>query len=336
MHKMARAATVTNNFTKLHQTAGHYRSQHGHIPSNIMAKATQSSRTVAALLLLLLCASPAVVQARMLTTQAPYLSGPQVSGRLRTSQAPYVKFLSVKCVRPAVGMDPWVDDVIGTVVSAAAMDGAKSAGILTAPATGGASAVVVAAFSMSWCQSTRGPECQSTSGASGVGFAISKGTGELVQLVDRHFSGTDDLYVKVNNNKVWPPAEFISTASQQTHTINMDFQTPATFDLVEWDNPVFWDDNTHDAMGGVRIEPNHPIGKWISIVAHPTEGSVYEVRYQVYYPASPPPAYVPPPVTNLGNGRPCSTSRQCTSRCCSYTVGSANTCEDDAWWRRCT
>ena len=140
------------------------------------------------------------------------------------------------------------------------MAGAKSAGIISAPATGGASVVVVAAAS------------------GGVGFAISKGTAELVQLVDSQFSGTDDLYVKVNNNKVWPPAEFISTASQQTHTIDMVFQTPATFDLVEWDNPVFWDDNTHDAMGGVRIEPNHPIGKWTSIVAHPTEGSVYEVR----------------------------------------------------------
>ena len=86
---------MTNNFTKLHQSAGHYRSQHGHIPSNTMARATQSSRiTVAALLLLLLCASPVVVQARMLTTHTP------------DSQAPYVKFLSVKCVRPAVGMDP--------------------------------------------------------------------------------------------------------------------------------------------------------------------------------------------------------------------------------------
>ena len=63
----------------------------------------------------------------------------------------------------------------------------------------------------------------------------------------------------------------------------------------------------------------------------------WRVTDEDFYPASPPPASAPPPpVTNLGNGQPCSSSSQCASRCCSYTIGGANTCEDDAWYRNCT
>jgi hypothetical protein len=161
---------------------------------------------------------------------------------------------SVKCNSPSSG----INDVSRTV--AAALGGAVGAATATV-ATGASGGVLVGTY----------------------GLAIVGGAGTGVTAInglDRVFSGTDDLYIRVNGSKVWPSgSKYREVKSQQTVEVNytVPLSGSVSIELMEYDSV-----SDDDSMGVLTLHLEKlslPGGrKW---VVQGVDGSVYEIDVEV-------------------------------------------------------
>lgn len=174
---------------------------------------------------------------------------------------------SVKCITPSTGMDEAIA-VIASVLITSAGDKTKfaelSSVLMASYATGG---------TLIRIQGMKDLEDQ---------YVQNK---ELMEQLDKKYSGSDDLYVKMGGNKVWPSSgESTSIKSQETKSIGQTVTFPdfpgetetTTIELWEYD----WGSGD-DHMGTLTIPDSHPDGSFTYLVTSSGEGSAYEVNITV-------------------------------------------------------
>jgi hypothetical protein len=165
---------------------------------------------------------------------------------------------SVKCISPARGIDNVTRAAFGTLGAIA------GAGVIVAGAkvTGGAFLAVAASAGIS--------------GASVASQAI-----RGLELLDGILSGTDDLYIKVNNQKVWPESQDMDFVAEQM--MQLDLRVPFTgnlkIELMEYDSG-----SGDDSLGTAFIDTTAMTGTFGPeqlMIFREAEGSIYELFISV-------------------------------------------------------
>jgi len=105
--------------------------------------------------------------------------------------------------------------------------------------------------------------------------------GEAILVgVDNLFAGADDLFITVNDTKIWPAGRDYADADAGDG-IPLGYTTPLTGDI----RLELWEDDTFgsDTMGHVTFSPTMESGnsKNVTIVSE-EEGSAYMVVYSIY------------------------------------------------------
>lgn len=174
---------------------------------------------------------------------------------------------SVKCITPSTGMDEAIA-VIASVLITSAGDKTKFAelsSVLMASYAAGGTLIRI--------QGMKDLEDQ---------YVQNK---ELMEQLDKKYSGSDDLYVKMGGNRVWPSSgDSRSIKSQETKSIGQSVTFPdfpgetetTTIELWEYD----WGSGD-DHMGTLTIPDSHPDGSFTYLVTSSGEGSAYEVNITV-------------------------------------------------------
>jgi Fascin domain len=176
-----------------------------------------------------------------------------VSQSINTSQKK-LTIKSVKCIRPSSGIDDTTRAVFGTIGGIAAGGVAIAGTTVTGGALLGAVSLAV------------------ISGSSG-GVTLANTLGHC-------FSGSDDLYIKVNGGKVWPSDGDVDIDSQQQKDVNVsvNFTGKVTIELMDYDSA-----SNDDSLGYMTIDTSNmtaPIeDRWI--VQNAEEGSLYEIYCRV-------------------------------------------------------
>lgn len=107
---------------------------------------------------------------------------------------------------------------------------------------------------------------------------------DVLDQLDKKYSGSDDLYIKMGGAKVWPSGDSTSIESQETKTIGTSVTFPdfpgetetTTIELWEYD----WGSGD-DHMGTLTIPDSHPDGTFTYLVTSSSEASAYELALTV-------------------------------------------------------
>lgn len=159
---------------------------------------------------------------------------------------------AVKCIKPSSGLDEEykiLSGIVGGLVG-------EAASVVGTAATGGLLIATIAFGGVAGAYS-------------GYGYA---------EKTDKYFSGTDDLYIKLDGKKVWPKdSDAYSIESQkEVHpeiSINLtSFKTKATITL--WDRDSVSND---DELGYLTFHNDHKLGTYMYCVESKTHGSMYFV-----------------------------------------------------------
>lgn len=93
------------------------------------------------------------------------------------------------------------------------------------------------------------------------------------------FGGEDEIYLRINGNKVWPSGDEDGVDIESQQTKNVGVTTPLNnyvrIDLMEYD---YGSDDDH--MGYLIVPPTHQNGNFTYLISHEGEGSIYE--YNLY------------------------------------------------------
>lgn len=166
--------------------------------------------------------------------------------------------VGVKCVRPSLGIDSTAKTVFG-VIAAAAVTATAVAAI---KASGG----LLLAIKYT---------------AIGVGAATAyKNAGPILDVIGRHFSGSDELYIKVNGRKVWPSNDFYSIDSGHYVPVNttIDLNNEARISLWERDGS---NESSADFMGELVVDGGIAPAEIHYLLTDEKEGSIYELTLRV-------------------------------------------------------
>jgi hypothetical protein len=164
-----------------------------------------------------------------------------------------LNILSVKCIKPSSGIDTFAKSIFGAIGGAAG----GAVGVATTAASGG---ILVAATAIGF------------TGGVAAGVAIIEG-------LDNFFSGADDLYLNVNNSKIWPSGQYEGINSQETKTIDYSLPLDAdvTIELMEYDTV-----GANDKLGYLTVYSTHQDGNYTYLVQNEGEGSIYEINIRVF------------------------------------------------------
>jgi len=111
------------------------------------------------------------------------------------------------------------------------------------------------------------------SGSTDVGKAILGG-------LDNLFAGADDLFITVNDTKIWPANRDYADADAGDD-IRPGYAAPLTGDI----RLEFWEDDTFgsDSMGYITFSPSMALGyEKEAMIVSEEEGSAYLVIYSIY------------------------------------------------------
>ena len=94
------------------------------------------------------------------------------------------------------------------------------------------------------------------------------------------FGGEDEIYLKVNDNKVWPCRDEDGVDIESQQTKNVGYTTPLgndlRIDLMEYDYG-----SGDDHMGYLIVPPTHQNGNFTYLISYEGEGSIYEFNIRV-------------------------------------------------------
>ncbi|MFM6079688.1 MAG: hypothetical protein ACKPCI_14465 [Dolichospermum sp.] len=160
--------------------------------------------------------------------------------------------VSVKCIKPSSGIDSIAMNLFGLIGGAIAgtatfVAGAVSGGLLIA-ATGVAAA-----------------------GGASAGVAVIKG-------LDRYFAGADELYIRVNDSKVWPSGKYKDICSQQTKEVGHTLPLNDKVKITLWEYDTIGSD---DLLGYLDLGADHQTGSFTYLVQNQDEGSIYEINIKI-------------------------------------------------------
>ncbi len=103
----------------------------------------------------------------------------------------------------------------------------------------------------------------------------------VLDVIDDLFSGKDDLYIKINNDKVWPTDKIYQTIDSQKKVtfptidpISLDKQVTITL----YDHDIFSSD---DVISEIKIRPHIEENVYTYVVAKKSENSIYEIQITV-------------------------------------------------------
>lgn len=158
--------------------------------------------------------------------------------------------VKVKCLAPSKGLGgavEWVAVGVGAAVGAAGSLAATTA-------SGGALVATVGVATVG--------------GASAGQWAATS--------TDRVFKGRDDLYIKINGQKIWPGGKYEHISSQEEKTINYttDFNGDIKIELWEHDS---W--SSDDGIGYLVVPASWPNNGYIYRIESKDEKSAYEVAF---------------------------------------------------------
>jgi hypothetical protein len=169
-----------------------------------------------------------------------------------------IKLTQVKCVRTSSGTGsavPILSTVAGGIVGGTV---GTVAGVALATASGGTLVAIGVAAGVG--------------GASG-GAALGA---EFFKIVNGIFDGSDDdLYIKVNGEKIWPTSgKCKDVGSQDTITVNYDLPLvdPCRIELFDYDTI-----SSDDSLGYLNVPANHSPGPFMYLVENEDEGSAYQI-----------------------------------------------------------
>ncbi len=160
--------------------------------------------------------------------------------------------VSVKCVKPSSGINDVARGIFGAIGAAAG----GAAPVAGATVTGG---LLIAGTGVA------------AAGGASTGVAVVEG-------LDHFFAGSDDLYIKVNGNKVWPSGKYKDIDSQQTKDVghSVPLTSNVTIELMEYDTI-----GSDDKLGYLTVPPEHQDGYCTYLVQNQDEGSLYELNIRV-------------------------------------------------------
>jgi len=160
---------------------------------------------------------------------------------------------SVRCISPSSG----INNVSRSVAAAIG----ATVGVVTATvATGASGGVLIGTYGIAIV------------GGASTGVAAING-------LDGVFSGTDDLYVRVGGNKVWPSGSR-STEVRSQQTVMLNHTTPLTrptpIELMEYDSV-----SDDDSLGTLMLRPEQlPLPGGRQWVVSGVDGSSYEISIE--------------------------------------------------------
>lgn len=99
---------------------------------------------------------------------------------------------------------------------------------------------------------------------------------DITGRLDHFFAGyEDELYIKVNDSKIWPAGKHEQINSQQTKEVeySLPLDKSVTIQLWEYDQI-----SSDDLLGYLTLRPNHQQGDFTYLVCSREEGSIYEIR----------------------------------------------------------
>jgi hypothetical protein len=156
---------------------------------------------------------------------------------------------SVKCIKPSSGIDGTVSKIFGEIGK------------------------IIAKYSLSTNESDGGIPigvlAPRLGEIGGVGF---------LALLDSLFAGDDDLYIKVNNKKIWPGGREEDIGKGETKDINYTatYDGDIKIELMEYDSM-----SGDDLLGHLTIYPTHTSGDYEYIVGNEGEASLYEIHIRI-------------------------------------------------------
>jgi len=169
-------------------------------------------------------------------------------GGKRSSAARNITIQRVKCISPSGGINDWTRGAFAVIGGATG----AALGAVATTATGGILAATVAFGAV---------------GGAGTGVGTIEG-------LDHFFAGNDDLYIKVDGQKIWPGGKSESIGSQETKEVGYSKPFNATVKIELWEHDAISGD---DFLGYLELYTQHQSGTHQYLVPHKDEGCLYEL-----------------------------------------------------------
>ncbi len=103
----------------------------------------------------------------------------------------------------------------------------------------------------------------------------------VIEGLDKIISGKDDLYVKINDKKVWPKDEKFQEIKSQTKVTSIT-SSPTSLDndvtIKLFDQDRFTQD---DVVANLTISPSIIPNVYTYVLAQESENSIYEIQFTV-------------------------------------------------------
>lgn len=167
----------------------------------------------------------------------------------------------IKCLEPSTGTSNVVNDVFEAIGAVAGGVLGGAAGAVATTVTGGALILITGASAVAGV---------------GAGEAVAEQIVNLTKKVGSLFP--DNLYIKLNDKKVWPSgSDYKDVDAQKVITITDVSSTtfPITLTLMEWD---YFSD---DLLAEIQVTKDASLGTTTLVIANKDENSIYEINYSI-------------------------------------------------------